>query len=62
MIMESFVNNILMLMSLRLNYRAHYEPVNLRSEMLSAEDSFQIAINAKDAIATYEAVVMGTIL
>lgn len=49
MIMESFVNNILSLMSLQLTSHAVYE-------MLEIEQ------NAKEAVATYEAVVNGKIL
>lgn len=49
MIMEMFVNRILMLMAGRLTSHAVYE-------MLEIEH------NAKDAVATYEAVVNGNIL
>lgn len=49
MIMEKFVNRILMLMAGTLTSHAVYE-------MLEIEH------NGKDAVATYEAVVMGTIL
>lgn len=49
MIMEMFVNRILALMSVKLTSHAVYE-------------FLEIEHNGKDAVATYEAVVTGTIL
>lgn len=60
MIMESFVNNVLSLMSYHLFLRRG--PFMFQDNGLNSEEMFQISINGKDAIATYEAVVMGNIL